>query len=138
MEEKTMWELQWLFAVMLLAVTGYLGVIAYVLYRVRADIEQVVRSQRLHAERFDEIESLLRDMDFRLAGKASPSLQQTRLDADVNVASSDAWSHALKALDALEDDAAEVVIEHAFGARASREQHAERASDESAGREHSG
>jgi hypothetical protein len=138
MEEKTMWELQWLFAVMLLAVTAYLGVIAYVLYRVRADIEQVVRSQRLHAERFDEIESLLRDMDFRLAGQASPSLQQTRLDADVHVASSDAWSHALKALDALEDDAAQVVIENAFGARASREQHPERAPAEGAGREHSG
>ncbi len=134
-----MWELQWFFAVMLLAAMGYLGVIAYVLYRVRADVEQIVRSQRHYDERFDEIESVLRDMDLRFGGQkqASPGLQEARLVANLRATSSDAWSEALKALDALEDEAPQLIIEDSFSARASREQLAERTSAESARHERS-
>lgn len=123
-----MWELQWLFAVMLLVVAGFLGVAVYVLYRVRTDVEQIARLQRSHNERFDEIESVLRYMDFRLGAERSSSAQRP---------GSDAWSQALKALDALDDDAPQLVIEDSFSTRASREQLAERASAESARRERS-
>lgn len=123
-----MWELQWLFAVMLLVVAGFLGVVVYVLYRVRADVEQIARLQRSHNERFDEIESVLRYVDFRLGAEHSSSAQRP---------GSDAWSQALKALDALDDDAPQLVIEDSFSTRASREQLAERASAEGARRERS-
>jgi hypothetical protein len=134
MEEKTMWELQWLFAVTLVVITTYLGIITYVSYRVRTDVERIVRSQRLYDERFDEIEDMLRYIDLRLGGQAPSSLQQPTLDAEVPATSSDAWSQALKALDALEGDAAQVVIENGFSARASRDRHAERVSETSARR----
>jgi hypothetical protein len=120
MEEKTMWELQWLFAVTLVVITTYLGIITYVSYRVRTDVERIVRSQRLYDERFDEIEDMLRYIDLRLGGQAPSSLQQPTLDAE--------------ALDALEGDAAQVVIENGFSARASRDRHAERVSETSARR----
>jgi hypothetical protein len=133
MEEKTMWELQWLLAVTLLVITVYLGIITYVSYRVRADVEQIVRSHRHYDERFDEIESVLRDMDLRFGGQkqVSPGLQEAGLVANLRATSSDAWSEALKALDALEDEAPQLIIEDSFSARASREQLAERASAES-------
>jgi hypothetical protein len=134
MEEKTMWELQWLFAVVLLVITAYLGIITYVSYRVRADVERIVRSQRSYDERFDEIEDMLRYMDLRLGGQTPPSLHQAGFDTELHATSSDAWSQALKALDTLEDDAARVVIEDAYSARTSREPHGERASVESARR----
>jgi hypothetical protein len=131
-----MWELQWLLGVTLLVITAYLGIITYVSYRVRADVERIVRSQRSYDERFDEIEDMLRYMDLRLGGQTSPGLHQAGFDAELHAtsSSSDAWSQALKALDTLEDDAAQVVIESAFSARTSREPHGERASVESARR----
>jgi hypothetical protein len=132
MEERTMWELQWLFAVTLLVITAYLGVITYVSYRVRADVERIVRSQRSYDERFNEIEDMLRYLDLQLGGQASRSLQQAASDVELHATSSDAWSQALKALDTLEDDAAHVVVENGFSVRASREQHAERVSANSA------
>ena len=133
-----MWELQWLFAVTLLVITAYLGIISYVSYRVRADVERIIRSQRSYDERFDEIEDMLRYLDLRLGGQTSPGLQQVALDAELHAASSDAWSQALKALDTLEDDTAHAVIENGFSAKTSREQDAERMSAQNAGRKLSG
>lgn len=98
------------------------------------DVEGIVRSQRSYDERFDEIEDMLRYMDLRLGGQTSPGLHQAGFDAELHTTSSDAWSQALKALDTLEDDAAQVVIESAFSARTSREPHGERALVESARR----
>jgi hypothetical protein len=129
--EGMMWELQWLFAAVLLAVASFLSVVVYVLYRIRADVEQIVRLQRSHNERFDEMESVLRYMDFRLSAEHSSSAQKPGPDA---------WSQALKALDALEDDAPQLVIDDAFstGTRTSREQFAQRAPTESPRHERSG
>ena len=132
-----MWELQWLFAVTLLVITAYVGIITYVSYRVRADVERIVRSQRSYDERFDEIEDMLRYMDLRLGEQTSPSVHQAGFAAELHATSSDAWSQALKALDTLEDDSAHVVIEDGLSARASREPPAERASAQGVRRKHS-
>jgi hypothetical protein len=96
-------------------------------------------TQRYYDERFDEIEDMLRYMGLRLGGQeqAPPGLQQTGLAGELHATSSDAWSQALKALDTLEDNTAQVVIQNGFSAGTSREHHGESASAESARRERS-
>ena len=100
--------------------------------------DPVITSYSIHYTKLYE-ESVLRDMDLRFGGQkqASPGLQEARLVANLRATSSDAWSEALKALDALEDEAPQLIIEDSFSARASREQLAERTSAESARHERS-
>lgn len=127
-------EIEWLFLAILLASTGFLGVVVHVLYRIHAEIERIARLRLLDHDRLGKVESALRHIGSQLRGQESNRIQEPRLDPESEAASPDAWHEALNALEALEQDRPQARTENSLADEALVEQQPQQSSAKLDGR----